>query len=110
MTVPQNLALALALLAGVAFAIYAGTQTKALPSLVDVFQVVLGVAAIYSGCALCYKVLKSTTKMGDLADSRLMIALGGVAVAWVALTTIIDVVRKSSGPPTASEGVSRAEQ
>ena len=95
MTLPQFFSLYVAVGGGLVFAGVVLAHSRHMPNLVDVFQVVLAIAAISAGVSLCAKALDITTQLGDLADDRLTILLGGFAVAWVALTTIVDVTRKA---------------
>lgn len=98
MSLPQYFSLYVAVVGGLVFAIYVVVQRRELPNLVDVFQIVLAVAAISAGVSLCAKALTSRTKLGDLEDARLTVLLGGFAVAWVAMTTIVDIVRRHAMP------------
>ena len=89
-----NLFVYAALLLGVVFLIYSLYESKKLPLLTDLFAVMLSVAAAYSGIELCFLVLEGTKTLGDFEDQRLLIVLGGIAVFWVALLTVITMFKQ----------------
>lgn len=74
----------------VAFSLY---WSRGLPLLAELFSLMLSVTAAYSGIELCYFVLEGSKKLGDFQDQKLIIVLGAVAVFWVALLTIINLVK-----------------
>ncbi len=85
-----NLFIYIALISGLLFVSYSLYQSKKLPVLTDLFTVMLSVAAAFSGIDLCYLVLEGSKVLGDFSDQKLVIVLGGVAVFWVSLLSIIN--------------------
>lgn len=82
-----------ALLAGGVFTIFNLYSLRALPLLAELFSLMLSVAAAYSGIELCYAVLEGTKKLGDFQDQKLIIVLGSIAVFWVSLLTVVNLVK-----------------
>ena len=89
-----NLFVYIALVVGAVFLLYSLYYSKRLPLLTDLFAVMLSVAAAYSGIDLCYLVLEGSKKLGDFENQKLVIILGGLAVFWVALLTIISAFKQ----------------
>lgn len=82
-----------AILCGLLFTLYNLYLLKALPLLAELFSLMLSVAAAFSSIELCYAVLEGTKKLGDFQDQKLIIVLGSIAVFWVALLTVINLVK-----------------
>ena len=93
----SNAFIYVSLLAAVLFTIFSLCAAKALPLLAEVFSLMLSVAAAYSGVELCFAVLEGTKKLGDFQDQKLTIVLGSIAVFWVALLTVINLVKGIKG-------------
>ena len=89
-----NLFIYIALAAGLIFVCYSLYVSKKLPILTDLFSVILAVAAAYSGIELCFLSLDSAKSLGDFENQKLVIILGGVAVFWVSLLTVISSVNQ----------------
>ncbi|NMR27441.1 hypothetical protein HH219_18185 [Pseudoalteromonas sp. NEC-BIFX-2020_015] len=85
-----NLFIYVSLIFGVLFVCFSLYKSKKLPILTDIFMVILSVAAAFSGIDLCYLVLEGSKGLGDFTDQKLVIVLGGVAVFWVSLLSIIN--------------------
>lgn len=77
------------LIGGFIFVLFSLLKAKRLPNLTDLFTVMLSLAAAYSGIDLCYLVLDGTKTLGGFSDQKLIIILGGIAVFWVSLLSII---------------------
>ncbi len=64
--------------------------------LADAVIIWLSVAAVYSAGELCCRILWGSGNLGDFAESRIIIFLGGFAVIFVSITAIGDVLKKQA--------------
>lgn len=81
------------LASGLLFTAYNLFSARALPLLAELFSLMLAVTAAYSGIELCYLVLEGTNKLGDFQNQKLIIVLGSIAVFWVSLLTVVNLVK-----------------
>ena len=81
------------LASGAIFTAYNLFMLRSLPLLAELFSLMLAVTAAYSGIELCYLVLEGTKKLGDFQDQKLIIVLGSIAVFWVSLLTVVNLVK-----------------
>lgn len=89
----SNIFIYVALLFAAAFTAFNIYTARRLPLLAELFSIMLSVAAAYSGIELCYAVLEGTRKLGDFQDQKLIIVLGSIAVFWVSLLTVVNLVK-----------------
>jgi len=89
-----NLFIVIALISGLAFAIYSAIVARKIPILTDIFSVILSVAAGYSGLELIYNVLEGSKSLGGFSDQKLVIILGGISVFWVSFTTLFTLCKQ----------------
>ncbi len=82
-----------ALIAGLLFILYSLYSARSLPLLAELFSLMLSTAAAYSGLELCYLVLEGSKQLGDFKDQKLIIVLGSLVVFWVALLTVMNLVK-----------------
>ncbi|MFA0305309.1 hypothetical protein AB4543_05390 [Vibrio splendidus] len=90
----QEIVALLVLVAGFVFIIFSVSITKKLPILTEIFSVALSITGGVSGVNLGYQALFGNKNFGDFVDDKMLIALGGLGVFWVSLTTIIDLCKR----------------
>ena len=78
---------------GFLFTLFNLYALRSLPLLAELFSLMLSVTAAYSGVELSFAVLEGSKKLGDFQDQKLTIVLGAVAVFWVALLTVVNLVK-----------------
>lgn len=83
----------IALFGAAGFIAYTLTRTRSLPLLAEIFELMLSLTAAQAGVALCVDVIAGAKSLGGYADQRFTIILGGVAVFWVALITLIKLIK-----------------
>ncbi|HFQ5238258.1 TPA: hypothetical protein ACGUS9_004175 [Vibrio vulnificus] len=91
---PQEIVASFVLVSGIAFVLFSLAVTKSLPILTEIFSVALSITGGISGINLAYEALFGTKNFGDFSNDKMLIALGGVGVFWVSLTTIIDLCKR----------------
>lgn len=89
----SNVIIYIALLGAVAFVVFTLVRTRTLPLLAELFELMLSLTAAQAGIALCIDVIQGTKSLGGYADQRFTIILGGVAVFWVALLTLVKLIK-----------------
>lgn len=89
----SNAIIYIALLGAMLFVIFTLACTRALPLLAEIFELMLSLTAAQAGIALCIDVIQGAKSLGGYSDQRFTIILGGVAVFWVALLTLIKLVK-----------------
>jgi len=89
----SNAIIYIALVGALFFVGFALLRTRALPLLAEIFELMLSLTAAQAGIALCIDVIQGTKSLGGYADQRFSIILGGVAVFWVALITLIKLMK-----------------
>lgn len=89
----SNAIIYISLIGAVVFIGFTLLRTRSLPLLAELFEVMLSLTAAQAGVALCIDVIQGAKSLGGYSDQRFTIILGGVAVFWVALITIIKLVK-----------------
>lgn len=105
MSTSQNSLIIVALVCGAAVALYVRLRVRASVTLTDFFVVMLSAQGMYTGVLLCVGVLDGSKNLGDFANERLTLVVGGIAVVWISATSIWDLVKRKRVEAAAARGV-----